>query len=118
MSYDEQLAERVRRILDGPLEFREQKMFGGLAFISRGHMFCGIVHDQLMVRLGSEEAEQALDRPHVRPMDFTGKPMRTMVYVAPQGIRTDADLEGWVECGLSYVETLPPKGGGSSHRVP
>jgi TfoX/Sxy family transcriptional regulator of competence genes len=110
MSYDEQLAERVRGILEGPLEFREQKMFGGLAFIARGHMFCGIVADQLMVRLGAEGAVLALEEPHVRPMDFTGKPMRTMVYVAPAGLRTDTDLEDWVERSLHYIETLPPKG--------
>jgi TfoX/Sxy family transcriptional regulator of competence genes len=110
MSYDEQLAERVRAILEGPLEFREQKMFGGLAFIAGGYMFCGIVADQLMVRLGAEHAEQALGEPHVRPMDFTGKPMRTMIYVTPQGTRSDTELERWVERSLKYIQTLPTKG--------
>jgi TfoX/Sxy family transcriptional regulator of competence genes len=116
MSYDEQLAERVRGILDGPLEFREQKMFGGLAFMAHGHMFCGIVADQLMVRLGAEGAERALAEPHIRPMDFTGKPMRTMVYVAPKGTRTNTDLERWVGRSLCYIETLPPKGSRQRNR--
>jgi TfoX/Sxy family transcriptional regulator of competence genes len=116
MSYDERLAERVRGILEGPLEFREQKMFGGLAFMAHGYMFCGIVADQLMVRLGTEEADQALAEPHVRPMDFTGKPMRTMVFVIPEGIRTDPDLERWVERALQYINTLPPKGAAPSRR--
>jgi TfoX/Sxy family transcriptional regulator of competence genes len=116
MSYDEQLAERVRGILDGPLEFREQKMFGGLAFMAHGHMFCGIVADQLMVRLGTEETDQALAEPHVRPMDFTGKPMRTMIYVTPKGTHTDTDLERWVKRALQYIKTLPPKGAAPSRR--
>src|SRR5215471_4643031 len=62
-------------------------MFGGLAFMLGGHMFCGVVKDTLMVRLGPDGARRALDRPHVRPMDFTGRPMKGMVFVEAAGLR-------------------------------
>jgi TfoX/Sxy family transcriptional regulator of competence genes len=84
-------------------------MFGGLAFLSGGHMACGIVGDDLMLRLGEDAAEKALGRPHVRPMDFTGRPMRAMVYVAPDGFATDDALVSWVRQALDFVATLPAK---------
>ncbi|MDP2674691.1 MAG: TfoX/Sxy family protein [Dehalococcoidia bacterium] len=74
MAYDEELAERVRRALAGRKGISEKKMFGGIAFMLGGNMFCGIVKDQLMVRVGPERYDDALSRPHARPMDFTGPP--------------------------------------------
>jgi hypothetical protein len=84
-------------------------MFGGLAFMSGGHMACGIVGSDLMLRLGEDGADAALDTPHARPMDFTGRPMRGMVYIAPAGVATAAELSEWVDRALRYVGTLPPK---------
>ena len=84
-------------------------MFGGLAFLVGGHMACGIVGTDLMLRLGEAGADAALDHPHVRPMDFTGRPIRTMVYVARQGIVADSALRRWVERAVEYVRALPPK---------
>ena len=78
MAYDEKLADRVRDILEGDPGVSERKMFGGLAFMVDGHMACGIAGDDLMLRLGAEGAEAALQKPHVRPMDFTGRPMKGM----------------------------------------
>ncbi len=108
MAYDEKLANRVRNILDVEDGVTERKMFGGLAFMVHGHMACGIVGDDLMLRLGAEGAESALDRPHVRPMDFTGRPMTGMVYVDAAGLRGVA-LRRWVERAIAFVCTLPPK---------
>jgi TfoX/Sxy family transcriptional regulator of competence genes len=108
MAYDEELAERIRGILFGVGRVSERKMFGGIAFMVDGHMVCGIVGDDLMLRLGVAGADEALDRPHVRPMDFTGRPMTTMVYVGPTEVRGRA-LRAWVEKALSYTRTLPPK---------
>ena len=85
-------------------------MFGGLAFLRDGRMFCGIANDELMVRVGPDRYEQALGKPHVRPMDFTGRPMTGYVYVAPAGRRTDAALRAWVNLSASFVGTLPPRG--------
>ena len=112
MAYNEKLAERLRQQFTARPEsaaVTERKMFGGLAFLVRGHMCCGIVGDELMVRVGLDGHEAALQEKHARPMDFTGKPMRGMVYVAKPGIATAKQLGKWVERGLQFVQTLPAK---------
>jgi TfoX/Sxy family transcriptional regulator of competence genes len=109
MAYDEQVAERVRDLLTSTPNVAERKMFGGLAFMIAGNMACGIVGSDLMLRLGEEGADAALDEPHVRPMDFTHKPMKTMVYVDHAGIATHAALEGWVEKAVAFAASLPAK---------
>jgi TfoX/Sxy family transcriptional regulator of competence genes len=119
VAYDERLAKRVRDILAGDPTLSERKMFGGLAFMLDGNMCCGIVGDRLMLRLGAGLAEQALERTHVQPMDFTGRPMTGMVFVAPEGLRGKA-LRTWVEQATSFTRTLPPKRrkGGAPHARP
>lgn len=87
----------------------EKKMFGGLSFMVKGHMCCGVVGDELMVRVGPDGYEAALERPHARPMDFTGKPLKGFVYVAAQGFSTQSTLERWIRLALEFVETLPAK---------
>jgi TfoX/Sxy family transcriptional regulator of competence genes len=84
-------------------------MFGGLAFLVNGNMACGIVGDDLMVRLGEDGADAALEDPHTRPMDFTGRPMKSMVYVAPAGFAREQELRAWVDRGVAYARSLPPK---------
>ena len=108
MAYDEKLAERVRAAVAGEADLTERRMFGGLAFMLAGNMFCGIVREELMLRLGPDGASAALDRPHVRPMDFTGRPMRGMVFVAPAGLR-GAAVRRWVDQAAAFARTLPPK---------
>ena len=108
MPYDVVLAERIRETLADTPDVTELTMFGGLAFMVRGHMVCGVVRDDLMLRLGTDAAVAALDRPNVRPMDFTGRPMSSMVYVEPTG--TDGELlEGWVLAAVAHTDRLPPK---------
>ncbi|SRR2546426_9086345 len=109
MSYDEGLAERLREALQFQRDISEKKMFGGLAFMSRGYMFIGISGDILMARVGSEYYEQALSRPHVRVMDFTGKPMKGYVFVDPPGFESDSDLSDWAQRCHRFVQSLPPK---------
>jgi TfoX/Sxy family transcriptional regulator of competence genes len=108
VAYDEDLASRVRAVLPPAEAVTERQMFGGLAFMLSGHMFCGVVKDTLMLRLGPHGAERALDRPHVRPMDFTGRPMKGMVFVEPDGLK-GAALRRWVEAAAAFTHTLPPK---------
>ncbi len=108
MAYDEQLADRIRDILAGEEGVTERKMFGGIAYMVNGNMACGIVGDDLMLRLGAEAADEALDRPHMRPMDFTGRPMTGMVYVEPAGVRGVA-LRNWVGKSVTFARSLPPK---------
>lgn len=109
MAYDEGLTTRLREVLAATPQISEKKMFGGLAFMSGGHLFVGIVGDTLMVRVGPAAYEAALARPFVRVMDFTGKPMRGYVYVDPPGYAEDADLIGWSEQAHRFVQSLPPK---------
>jgi TfoX/Sxy family transcriptional regulator of competence genes len=111
MAYDEGLAERLREIYEAAGGAAEKKMFGGLAFMVNGHMSCGVVNDTLMARVGPETYRQALGLPHAREMDFTGKPLRGFVYVAPEGIESDQALESWVAMSLRFVRSLPPKPG-------
>ena len=84
-------------------------MFGGLAFLVRGNMCCGIVGSDLMVRTGADDHAGALAEKHVRPMDFTGRPMTGMVYVAPAGLRTESSLRRWIERGIRFAQSLPAK---------
>ena|SRR5687767_5455374 len=109
MAFDESLAERVRDELAVHGGVTERKMFGGLAFMLHGNMCCGIVDDRLMVRVGPDAYDEALARPHAHEMDFTGRPMRGLVYVEAAGVAEEDDLEAWVGRGVDYATTLPRK---------
>jgi TfoX/Sxy family transcriptional regulator of competence genes len=109
MPYDEQLARRVRDVLRQRQSVAERKMFGGVAFLVGGHMCCGVNGELLVLRLGPEGAEEALGRPHTRPMDFTGKAIKSMIYVEADGVASDIQLRSWVERALDHVRSLPPK---------
>lgn len=107
MAYDEDLAARIRAVVD--VRFDERKMFGGLAFMVGGNMACGVVGEELMVRVGKDNYEDALRKPHAREMDFTGRAMKGMVFVAPEGIRDKRSLAAWVRRGVDHASSLPPK---------
>ena len=109
MAFDEGLAERVRALLADYTDARERKMFGGLCFLCGGNMACGIVGDELMVRVGPNASSDALSHPYAREMDFTGRSMKGMIYVEVAGFAEDADLATWVERGTTYARSLPPK---------
>ena len=109
MAFDEALADQVRRTLAGAeVDAVEQSMFGGLAFMVRGHMTVGVLGDDLLVRVGHDGYADAVAQPAARPMDFTGKPMKTMVLVATADV-DDAALEAWVQRGLDFTRSLPAK---------
>jgi len=84
-------------------------MFGGVAFLVRGNMCCGVVGNDLMVRVGADGYKDALARPHVREMDFTGRPLKGMVYVSAIGVRTAKQLQSWVDRGAQFAKSLPAK---------
>ena len=109
MAYDEELAERVRDALALREGVTERKMFGGIAFMLAGNMACGVLGDDLIVRVGSEEHERALAEPHVRPFDFTGRPSKGIVFVSPAGVASDETLAGWVGAGADFAASLPSK---------
>jgi TfoX/Sxy family transcriptional regulator of competence genes len=109
MAYDEGLAQRVRDVLGERPGLLERKMFGGIAFMIRGNMACGVREDRLIVRVGPVDYERAVMEPHTRPFDLTGRPMTGWVVVVPEGYESDDDLRAWVEQGLDFALTLPPK---------
>lgn len=109
MPYDEDLADRMRRIYSSRMDVVEKKMFGGLVFMVSGHMSCGIAREELMVRVGAEGYADALAEPFAREMDLSGRSMRGFVLVEPEGFDTEEQLRLWIERSLAFVESLEPK---------
>ncbi len=109
MSYDPEVAERVRRLLAGRDYVAEKKMVGGLSFLISGNMCCGVTGTALMVRVGAEGRQQALAEPHVRPMRFGRRDLSGFVCVDPAGFAADDALARWVQRGLDFVSQLPVK---------
>lgn len=109
MAYDPELAERVRDAIALREDLTEREMFGGIGFMLGGNMACGVIGEELIVRLGPEEAERALAESHTRPFDYTGRPMRGWIYVATPGLRSDDELAGWVDAGADFAASLPAK---------
>ena len=109
MAFDEDLADRMRAILAPEPGLTERKMFGGIAFMLNGNMVCGVIGKDLMARIGAERYDEALDAPHVRPMDFSGRPMVGLIYVSPDGVASDDALRAWVDVSLDYARALPPR---------
>jgi hypothetical protein len=108
VAYDSKLAERVRTVTGSRRGVTERQMFGGLAFLLGGKMFCGVLGDELLARVGPAAHAAALARPHVRVMDFTGKPMTGYVFVGPRALG-GAALRRWVDACAEHVATLPAR---------
>ncbi len=119
MAYDEKLANRVRKLLARRKGVVERKMFGGLVFMLKDKMFCGVLKEDLVLRVGPEKYVRALARPHVRPMDFTGRPLKGFVFVGSGDCRTDNGLKKWITQAAEYALSLPGnrKPSGKKRRV-
>ncbi len=109
MAYDEGLAQRVHELLEGRTGLEEKKMFGGVGYMLKGNMACGVLNDDLIVRVGPEAGEAALAEPHTRVFDITGRAMKGWVMVSPSGYASDKALAAWVEKGVAFALSLPPK---------
>jgi hypothetical protein len=109
MPFDSGAAERIRELLQSCSGISERRMFGGIAFMANGHMAVGLIGGTLMARVGPAGQADALAWPHVRVMDFTGRPMKGFVFVDPAGFESDAELARWVGVCLDFVRTLPAK---------
>jgi hypothetical protein len=109
MAFDEDLAARVRDALARQNGIEEKKMFGGLCFLLHGNLLVGVWKDSLIARLGPDEGPAALEEPHVRVFDVTGRPMRNWVLVEPEGVEDDDQLAAWVDRATVFVMTLPRK---------
>jgi len=109
MAFDEGLAERIRGVLDARSDTDERKMFGGIAFLVAGNMACGVMGDDLMVRMAPDDAEARESEPGARRFDMSGRPMKGWLLVAPEATTDDGDLELWVRRGEQFAASLPPK---------
>ncbi len=107
MSYDAGLATRIEALL--PAGVGQKKMFGGICYLDRGNMACGIVDDRLMLRLTKDLVAEYRTEPHTADMDFTGRPMPSMMYVLPDGISEDEQLQQWLDRAFAFTATLPAK---------
>ncbi|MEZ4391159.1 MAG: TfoX/Sxy family protein [Polyangiales bacterium] len=113
MAYDPVLAERALIALSNHPAVRadelvEKRMFGGVSYMLRGAMTVGVLGEDLVVRATPGDAARYLEEPHVRPMDFTGKPMKGWLYVNAQAVDTDDALRRWVERAVAFVTSTPP----------
>ena len=109
MPYNEELELRIRQVLSGLPDLTVRRMFGGIGFLVKGNMACGVHKDALIVRVGLEGYEEALTTPYTRPFDITGRPMKGWVMVEWEGYKSDDDLQGWVRQGIDFALTLTPK---------
>lgn len=103
MAYDEYLQERIERILsDHRIQYEARKMMGGLCYMVDDKMCFGIVKNDLMARVGPDQYPDLIEREGARPMDFTKRPMNGYVFVAPEGIDREDDLEFWLQRCLEF----------------
>jgi TfoX/Sxy family transcriptional regulator of competence genes len=109
MTFNELTAMQIRSAMQNTPGLSERHMFGGVAFMLGGNMCCGVIEDNLVVRVGPDTYADTLREPHARPMDFTGRPLPGFVYVERDGFASDASLREWIDRGVSFVRTLPPK---------
>ena len=109
MAFSEELAERIRHLLARRRHVEEKKMFGGIGFLLNGNLLVGVWKNSLCVRLGPEQAEEALPEPHVREFDITGRPMKGWVLVRPEGIEDDDQLKDWIKQAVKFVGKMPGK---------
>lgn len=109
MAYSEKLAGRISKLLSVNKGLVEKKMFGGICYMLKDKMLAGIVEDKLMIRCMKKDYDTLLKKPHAAVMTFTGKPMKGFLYVEPAGIKTDNQLQKWLDIGVEFVKKSPPK---------
>ena len=108
MAYNLKLAERIKLEMEG-IPFVEKKMFGGVGFLLQGNMACGVIDDGLIVRVQPDEHATLLKRAHVKPFDFSGKPMKGWLVVEVEGYKTKKQLSAWIKKSVEFALTLPSK---------
>jgi TfoX/Sxy family transcriptional regulator of competence genes len=110
VTYDTELADRIRELVATERGVEEKRMFGGLAFLINGHMSVAASgRGGLMVRVPPDDTEKLLTREHVEPMVMAGRETRGWLRVADEGVRTKRQLQSWVTRGVDYAKSLPPK---------
>jgi TfoX/Sxy family transcriptional regulator of competence genes len=110
MAYDEQLAERIREAVAGEDGLSEKRMFGGLAFLVHGNMAVAASgQGGLMLRVDPADSEAHTRHEHVSRMVMRGREMDGWLRIADPALESDHELQRWVDIGLAYAQSLPPK---------
>ena len=110
MAYNEKIAGRIREaLLPHSKHIEEKKMFGGIAFMYKNKMSCGVVKDELMIRILEDHYQKEIEGPFTREMDFTKRPMKGFMYVHPDGFKTKKQLEKWLAYGIEHAEQASKK---------
>jgi len=109
MAFSEDLAQRIRHAMARHKTVEEKRMFGGVGFLLNGNLLVGVWKDSLCVRLGPEQAEEALPEPHVREFDITGRPMKGWVLVEPEAVENDGQVKAWIQRAVKFVGKLAAK---------
>jgi TfoX N-terminal domain len=110
VAYDDELAGRIRVLLDTRADLTEQKMFGGLAFLVGGHMaIAASGRGGILVRVDPEESKELVATTAAEPMEMRGRSMPGWLHIEAADVSDDAALGGWVERGTRYAGSLPPK---------
>jgi TfoX/Sxy family transcriptional regulator of competence genes len=110
VAYDEALAERIRQLMAGERGVTEKKMFGGLSFLVDGNMSVAASgQGGLLVRVDPDESDSLLKQPGVQLMEMGGRSMAGWLRVDSDAVRTKRQLGTWVERGVAFARSLPPK---------
>jgi hypothetical protein len=110
VAYDEELADRIRRLIGSEPDLTEQKMFGGLAFLIGGNMAVAASgQGGVLVRADPAESDTVVATTDARPMEMRGRQMRGWLRVDAEDVRTDPQLATWVKLGTAYARSLPKK---------
>ncbi len=109
MAYDEAFANRIRTYLHGHKNVAESRQFGGIGFLLNGNMAVGVLGSDLLVRVGADQHEAAMKSPHAKPFAITGRPAVGWVLIKPVGVASAAGLKKWVDLGVRFAGSLPPK---------
>jgi len=110
MAYDEVLAQRISDLLEGEPGVTSKKMFGGLGFMVEGHMAVAAASGgALMVRADPADGEAWADGETINPMEMRGRPMAGWLLVDSAAVADDDQLGQWVDRGVRFARTLPPK---------
>jgi TfoX/Sxy family transcriptional regulator of competence genes len=109
MAFNPEIETRVQKIVSRWKNTSHKKMFGGVCHLVNGNMFCGVLQDYLILRLGEKAAGNALAQPHVRPFDITGRPMKGWVMVESDSFKTEDELEAWLDRARDFVKSMSPK---------
>jgi TfoX/Sxy family transcriptional regulator of competence genes len=109
MAFDVVLSERIRTKMYRRSGFTEKKMFGGICYMLNGNICCGVIKDEMVVRLDPDQTDEVLAHSCARIFDYSGHPMKGWFFISPEGVRSDQDLARWTTRSIQYAKSLPPK---------